>query len=269
MKKSFLMIAFAGMFLASQAQLEKIKEVWYKPVVFENEVAKIYLVDIIATNEFSKFKIKFDNKTADYLIFRPSECVFIFPWGEMKPANKNNVIIRPYGDASRVLEVVGDARAKCEEYQFVTGDLLRVSAEGTPQSAPDFALPPSNYDFKTSDFTCKVQKIKKETDITMVPVSCTYNGGDYGIITPSKAVCKIEAGQEFAVANPGVKGALLERGQDDKFTIDFKIPAKVVDMQFANMTVVWKGTFASSKATKIPMQPFAVKYDAGLTQGKK
>jgi hypothetical protein len=47
------------------------------------------------------------------------------------------------------------------------------------------------------------------------------------------------------------------------------VPAYVVDMQFANMTIVWKNTFSTSKAKKVELKTFELEYDPGLTAGKR
>lgn len=264
----FLLITNLSILKLSAQTNNQYKTIFYREVNFENDIVKVELVDIISSVDFNKFKIRIKNKTSDYMIFKPGESVFKFAHGDMKPADKADLVLKPYDTGSRVLTVTGDSRIKTDKFSFVPGTLLLIPAEGNVEQATDFKLPVAVNEAKTNNFSCTCGRVTKETKITIVPFKCIFNGNDYGILNPASAIIKLENGQEFAISNVGLKGALLQKGQDESFALNYKVPAHVADMQFANMTIVWKNTFATSKAKKVELKIFDLEIDPGLTAGK-
>jgi hypothetical protein len=231
--------------------------------------------NIVSKKDFVKLKIKITNNTSDYIIFKPAECVFVYEAGEFKPVsnslkvwNKDNLIIKPNDNATTVIETKGGTNFHKDAFSMKLNGFYKVPANGEVQTCPNFQLPASTNNFEPGNFKCIMTGISKETQQTQVRFSCTYNGEDIGIIEPSKPVIKIEKGQEFANTYAKAKPAILAKGEDDKFTLYFEVPASVVDMQFATMWIVWKNTFMESipKALTIPNVNFSV--DAGMTDAK-
>jgi hypothetical protein len=115
--------------------------------------------------------------------------------------------------------------------------------------------------------SCKKRKETKQTAIRF-KVTYTNDNKHYGLVSLGKAAMRVESGQEFAMANQKDKQVLLADGKDDKFNYYYEIPASVVDMQFANMWVVWKDTFRESEMVPLAVKPVELTMDAGLTDGK-
>ena len=61
---------------------------------------------------------------------------------------------------------------------------------------------------------------------------------------------------------------MLFKGEEDKFTLYFYVPATVTDMQFANMQVVWKNTFVDCPVSSIDPIKINFAIDRGFTIGK-
>jgi len=61
---------------------------------------------------------------------------------------------------------------------------------------------------------------------------------------------------------------MLADGESDKFNYYYEIPASIVDMQFANMQVVWKDTFRESEIVPMSAQSVEMVIDPGMTDGK-
>ncbi len=228
----------------------------------------ITIDDIVAKMEYVKMKVKIVNNTSDYLIFKPSECSLQYENGEFKPT-KDFIVIKPYDWGSRVIEVKGGNNFHKDSFVFKLNGLYRVSAKGNVQQAPDFKLPVTVNDFDAGTFKCNMLGLKKETQETWVKFNCIYNGSQMGIIEPSKAVIKLEKnGLEFATSDSKLKPVLLFKGESDKFSITFNVQGKIADMQFANMSVVWKNTFIESEPKQITIAPITISVDPGLTAGK-
>ena len=73
---------------------------------------------------------------------------------------------------------------------------------------------------------------------------------------------------EPANASSKSKEVILQKGEDDAFTVWGEIPGKIVDMHFANMKLVWNDAYreVTPKPLTIGTVDFAI--DPGLTEGK-
>lgn len=251
-------------------------EYWYKNQKFDSDELTVEIVDANSKSDVCKLKIKITNKTNDYILYKPEETEFVFDFGTYNPKgglamiNGKNELIDPKDKNSRVLSVTGDPRFHAQSFTINFKGFYRISSKGTVVKAPDFTLPASTNDFETGPFKVLMTAISKETKQTAIRFKVTYANDNkhYGLVSLGKAVMRIESGQEFAMANQKDKQVLLADGEDDKFNYYYEIPASVVDMQFANMWVVWKETFRESEIVAIAPKTVSLTMDPGLTDGK-
>ncbi|MFA5770828.1 MAG: hypothetical protein WC894_05045 [Patescibacteria group bacterium] len=231
--------------------------------------------DAVSKMDYVKLKVKITNNTADYIMFNPSECIFEYKEAIdkepiKKPAkNKEKfILIKPYDKTSKIIETSGDINFHKDSFELKINGLYKVSSKGNAVNAPDYQLPVTTNKFDAGNFSLNMTNLVKETKITEIEFKCIYNGNGVGIIEPSRVVIKLQNGQEFATTNLDAKTILLEKGEDDKFFLTFKIPAKITDMQFATMFLTWKLTFAESTKDAIPISTFKFKIDEELTAVK-
>ncbi|HXA01371.1 MAG TPA: hypothetical protein VNW99_05240 [Cytophagaceae bacterium] len=271
MKKIIIGLSLLSLMTSAFAQRKENDpkhEYHYRSIpTIETEDIKIEIVDAHSQREFTKMKLKITNKTDDYIVFRPSETIMKNEKGEFNLTDKD-IIIGPLESDNKVLTFKGiDMHVK--QMSLLLKGFYKFPSKGEVQKAPDFVLPASSNDFTAGPFSCTLLKSSKETDKTEVQFKCTYNGNDFGILKPSKIVVKTEKGQEYATAKSTQKTTLLTKGKKDNFTATFVIPGKVVDMQFANLAIVWKDTFSESKQSAITVpSSFNFELDPGLTAGK-
>ena len=281
MKKIKLLIMLAALFITSETIAQRKPtdpkhENWYKGTKFETDEIAVEIVDANAQSNVCKLKIKVTNKTNDYILYKPAETEFIYDFGTYNPKgglaliNGKNELIEPKESDSRVLNVTGDTRFHVESFKIIFKGFYRISSKGTVTKAPDFQLPASTNDFEVGPFKVLMTAVSKETQQTAIRFKVTYANDNkhYGLVSLGKAVMKIEDGREFAMANQKDKQVLLADGKDDKFNYYYEIPAKIVDMQFANMWVVWKDTFRESEAVAVTTPPLVLSVDPGMTEGK-
>lgn len=234
---------------------------------FETDEYKLEITNAHSQVEFTNLKLKITNKTADYLIYKPSEVVFKYEQGDFKTTGKD-VIIQPKDVVTRTLRLTGERNFHVEKVSVIADCFYRLPTDKELLSAPDFDLPATKNDFKAGAFDVSLKKLSKETQETQAHFIITYMGNDYGILTAGIAVIKLEDGKEFASVGSKVKSKVLRPGDKRKMTLAYKVPASVTDMQFANMKIVWKNTFVESKAVKIAGQTLNFVIDPGLTEGK-
>jgi hypothetical protein len=281
MKRTVLFLAsFIAFFNVAMAQSPNDNNPahvnYYKtPAMVKTDDVNIEFSDPVAKMEYVKLKVKITNNTADYIIFKPAECSFVYGKDEfMATKNPSNIlkrdliIIKPYKSASRVIDAKGSNNYHKDTFTLKIAGLTKASADKEAQTAPDFKLPPSSNNFDAGKFKCTMKNIKKETQKTEVSFTSTYNGDRLGIIDPSRVVVKLESGQEFANTESDAKPVILEKGETDEFSVTFKIQAKIADMQFANMLIVWKNAFVESVTKNVTVSPVNFEVDPGLTSGK-
>lgn len=240
---------------------------FFKDARIETEDYIVEIVDIIGRMEEAKCKVKITNKTNDYLIWNPSECVFKFEFGEFKPKEKE-VIIKPNDKESKVLNVTGDTRFHVESFSLDIKGMSKVASAGTMVMAPDFQLPASMNDFIAGPYKVSLLAVDKKTDLTSGSFRVTYTGNEIGLVDPNKIAVRTEKEQEFASARTDYKIQLLQKGESDKFNFYFKIPASHVDMQFATLWVIFRNCFQESKKVAIAGTGLSFEFDPGMTDAK-
>jgi hypothetical protein len=158
-----------------------------------------------------------------------------------------------------------------DEFEIILSGLYRIPAGGTVVPAPNFALPAKVNEFRAGNaYSCNLTKLVKETKVTEATFQCKYTGtgNQLGLLQPSKAAVKLENGQEYATSISKSKVYLMTPGEEEKIKVEFNIPGKIADMQFANMEIMWKESFRESMGAPVPEKTAKVLFDPGLTQGK-
>lgn len=229
-----------------------------------------------AQMQFCQAKFKIKNNTADYIVINSEKVEFQFDHGTFYP-KKKQIVIAPKKTVTEMFKVSGGEKFHVEKYAIQWNGFNKVPAKGEVQSPENFALPASKNDVEAGPFMCKVAgEISQKTQETVANFKCSYTGEKIGILDATKASVKLESGQEFANTNTGggkLKGLmggdhnLVFPGDKKKITLIYKVPAKVTDMQFANMEVVWHETFMESTASTIKIPNANFELDPGKTAG--
>jgi hypothetical protein len=159
----------------------------------------------------------------------------------------------------------GDCKCIVDSFILLIKGLFRFSPQDVVLFTPNFQIPTSLNTFTNDSFTGTLLANKKET---WGKFGCMYLGENTGLIDPNKAAIKLENNQEFANSKSNAKPSVLFKGDEDKFTLYFYVPASITDMQFANMQVVWRNTFVDCPVSSI--DPIKVHFviDRSLTIGK-
>ena len=211
----------------------------------ETDEYSINIQDVVSNFKYAKFKIIITNKTADYLLFKGEELTFVSGTIATK-AKEKPVFIDPFSSKSKVIEFKGDENYHVDNFDVTITGIYRIAIAENNFNGPDFQLPPNAKEITAGPYTINLLKTEQQTQLTWARFSCKYNGQKIGFINPAKCVVKIQEGNEFSTTNLKPKYELLLPGEESKFYTEFQIPAKITDMQFATMNIIWKDSFSES-----------------------
>lgn len=256
------------------AQKKKEKKVHPKhmnyfkvPNDIETNEFQIEFKNIVAGQEVAKFAAKVTNNTDGFIIWNRGEGSMMLGEQEYKMSRTKEAVFKPFDSGTKTVEAKGTGMHQ-EAFSAELGKFEHVPAKGTTHKAEDFDLPASKNSFVTGPFSVNLVNLSKKTDLTAAKFEVTYKGGKYAILDPSKVAVRMSNGQEFANDSRKEKMFLLTRGESKKFTLYFKVPAKVEDMQFANMQIVWNDAFVESAPKEIKVSTVEFEFDPGMTDGK-
>ncbi|MCP4806744.1 MAG: hypothetical protein GY913_03025 [Proteobacteria bacterium] len=209
------------------------------------------------------------NKTDDYVVYRLGESTLHIDAGDYQAQTgllKGDLVLEPKKSGSRTVEFKDGTEFHVEAFTLDITGIYKTTAMNDVE-APNFKLPAAVNDFEAGAFECNLAGLKQETKETKADFKCTYTGEGLGFVTPSKASVEVE-GQKFANNNKRAKTKVLQPGDDTKFTLVYNVPAKVADMQFANMEIVWDGVLEEATLEQAPMDTITFELDPGKTAGK-
>jgi len=226
----------------------------------------IELSDAIGELALFKFKMKVTNKTGDYLFVDPSR--FKLRMGDALASFKEKpFVVRPFDDASRVLDATGAASYQHDAPILDFADGIETApGKGRAAAMDEFKLPAAQNSVSGGPFTVNLKQLDKETDKTTARFNVQYTGSAVGVVDPSRIGVRIPAGQVFANEKSKSKPVLLNPGEGDAFNVVAEIPAKVVDMQFAELTVVWNDAFTETAKGPFSVAPITFPVDQERTK---
>jgi len=246
---------------------EKTKN-YFKDVQFENDNYKITLYNIVGRFEYIKFAVKIENKTSDIIIWNTKDSKVSYAGGEKSPVKSKIIKISPFKSKMTTFMVKGGTDLLVDDFKFIQKGLSKVSVDGKVRKIEDFKLPESKNNITTDDFKITLKKSKKKTDETYAKFELLYTGEDVAVISLNNINVRVNENDEFANNVKKDNIFILTKGQKMSFLVKFHIPARVVDMQFADMFIQWNNTFTVSKAIKINGIQTTVILDKELTKEK-
>lgn len=248
---------------------ETYRKIFYKDTKTEHNDLTITVENAVATEGESKFKLKIVNNTADYILYKIAESKFVINGKEIEVSEKP-LLISPNESGHRVVNAKGTGYNSVKNYEYIVDGLYKVPADTKGLPTADFMLPASRNDFKTGPFTCKLDKVKKESAVTNARFTCTYNGNKAGFIFPSKVAVKMPDGREYANEKTKASEIMLSRGEDDYFTLTWSRMegGSAMDMQKVDMLIKWNDAFAEITPEKLPSTKLAISWDEALTNEK-
>lgn len=222
---------------------EKIKFL-YKEVFVETDDYKIYIIDAVSTEGLCKFKMKVFNKSNDYLIVKPREFALVAD-GKTIVSTDKNLIVPPNEETFKVIDfkAVG---LRVPNFTVEIKGIYKASAGGKALVAPDFVFPAITNQFVAGGFTCTLKNSKLETSKSSAKFDCVYIGDGIAILDSYKCSAIMPNG----TANANKKkynGSILEKGENEDFTVVVEEIPGAGDMQKKGFTIKWNDTFKETK----------------------
>lgn len=266
--RTILLPVALGLSVFTSAQTTDPKHTnYYKiPAPIETPEMLVEFKDPVAQMAMCKVRVQFTNKTPDYLLIKASEIKFVLGGTNYSPKDRD-FLIKPNDNITRTLEVTG-ADMHADAFTLEFGGTSRVPRAGKTAVVDDFDLPASKNSVESGPFQLNLLDLEKTTAKTAAKFKVKYTGEKIALIDPSQIAVKIESGQVFANAASKSKELMLSRGEEDNFTFIAEIPGKIVDMQFANMKLVWNKAFVETQGVPFQVGSTAFTVDPGLTAGK-
>jgi hypothetical protein len=271
MKRNILLIAtilIATTILNAQKVDPKHENHFKVPDPIITKEYTINFFDVQAQTEFCKLAIKVTNNTNDFILFEKGASTFNFDFGKFSDPKKE-LVIGPNGSKKKVLTAKGNQEFHVEKFNMTIDGLSIVPVKGEVNKMEDFQVPASKNSIETAVFKVSLKKSSLRTQEASLVFECIYQGNKIAMIDPSKLVIKVDgADKEYANDNKKSESKLLRKGDKFKVKAVFHISGRVADMQFANMTILWKDTFVETEARKLDKHEVNFELDRGLTIGK-
>lgn len=272
MKTKNLLLLFIAMFQTILLLSQDPKHtIYYKNIEPVNNDKYILTFDnVIARVAYTKLGVKIKNPTNDYLLIKKEKTTFKIGDKDCSPET-DWFFIKPNDEEGKTFKVEGETNYHVEKFTLKVDGIYSVPINGKVHKAPNFKLPVETDQVSFGDFVIRVKKISKKTKETQVVFEVEYKGDDVGIVDPSKicAVVPDKGTGEFKNNDRDiVKIKLFNKGDKKSITTTFNIPSSYSDMQYANMEIVWKDAFQSSKETLLKGVTIHFEIDPGMTDAK-
>ena len=234
----------------------------------ETKEVTLQFTNGVSRLDFLKFKTKFINNTNDFLLVDASEFTIETDGIEHHPKEKA-FILDPNDSKSKTIDVKEGEGFIAKAFEVSPDGFARISTDGVPAQMEPFQLPASTNNLESGSFEVNLKRLKQETKETWAVFSIKYTGDDYAILDPSRISVKTEDGDQYANEFRKTKTILLEKGDSKTVDAVFHIPAKVVDMQFAKLFVLWGECMVETKAEPFEIgESVTFQLDETLTEEK-
>lgn len=267
-----------GLFLYSTSlfaqEVAGFERVYYaNPEPVELEDVTFIFKNPVAQFDHCKVGLTIENNSSDFFLYDSEKSTFTYDFGVKSPSVKA-FYIDPTKSKTKTLLVKGTEQYLQRGFDVTIDGLVRIPSEGKTQTAPNFQLPAAVNTFTEGNFKVNLLKYGASTKEAKAIFEVTYTGDDVAVINEANLSVTAErkkSNETVIYANDNKKSSptLLHKGESAKITAVFHIPGKIVDMQFAQMNVIWNNTFVESK--EIPITPIVVKFemDEALSNEKK
>lgn len=226
----------------------------YADKVFKGYGYSIGFNNTVAKSDYCKAAFKVINTSSDYLLLKNKGNTYTSSGGSSQAKKDKTHIILPGKAKSYTILFEGNYFMN-DNFGVTVKELYRVLEKGNVVTAPNFVLPASIQKFTAGNFEVRLKGLVKETKETVATFEVTYLGEAIGLVKAKELGALYTKNRDNVYANDArnVKDQVLEKGKKCTIKAIFHISAKVGDMQFENMEIIWRNTFQESSMQHIPV----------------
>lgn len=240
------------------AQKEKNfkSKIIFNEIVDDNQDYKLYIVNAVSTPDYTKFKLRIQNLTNDFLVYDPSKSYFIINGEKVATSEKRLVDVQPYNFGTMVLDVKNLAGIAKSLAIHIEG-ISKVSNQGYVLEAPAFEIPASINEIKVGGFDVLYvpSASKVENEFTELRFKFTYNGNYVGVLQGNKVALNVN-GRDYAILNSGIKTQILFPGESKTIPFKWSFGKGSLDVVNAKLAVVWNKAFMEDKPKAFAAKTF-------------
>ena len=239
---------------------------FYAAPAVSQDGAIVSFADPIARMEFAKMSVRLRAPSNRFLVFHGAHSRADFGDGARAPSGRDRVkTVEPGGKGKQTLSFDGGAGFHVDRWTLdLDAAVMLVETSGATLAPGTFTLPASSNTLNVGGVVCTLGKVKKETKETKAAFSCGNGGDGYVLVDPGRVGVRVEGSQTYASSGKH-SAELLVPGGETKFTLVFKVPAKVTDMQFATLEFDWRDAFQSVDAAPLAPGELVFELDAART----
>lgn len=265
--KKIILLSAAAFSLVCNDSFAQDRHFFENPEKIERENFNLEFSKVVSKEEYIKFAMELENSTNDYILFNNAEGTIVANDESLKSDNEKTIVYEPNESEKKTFDVKG-SNLLVEDFKFTIDNFYLIPANGNVIEMPEFKLPAEKNSFTVGNFKVELIRLRKKTDLTTAKFKCTYLGDDYAIVRPNNASVRVKEDKIFANETRTKGSYLLKKGDEIAFTLSFKIEARVVDMQFADMFILWNDMFQESKKKPLKGETVEFKLDKALTEEK-
>ena len=234
----------------------------------ETDEYRIAFSDMHSQATFALVRAEFTNKTDDFLFIELSKVSYTLPDGSKIQPVAKKVKINPNATKKISIKAPGSAGLPAENLEVEIGGITQLPVNGEVENLEDYPLPDTKKKITSNNVSIALNTLKKETKVTEAKFK-VQNTGDTPILVNNSLITVTCEGNDKVWPCEAKSSAykILWPGKSMNLKATFKIPGKIVDMQFANMSIHWNKALVSSSEKDLKGGAISLKMDLGKTEG--
>lgn len=215
---------------------------------------------------FCLIRAEIINKTSDFLILDRSKVVYTVE-GKSQKLKAKYIVIKPHGKKKAALKSTEMAGLPARVVDVEFGGMNRLPVEGKIVEMEDYPLPDTKKEIIQDKIHVQLVSLVKKTQYTQCKFQIENKGDHPLLFNRSKINCTAEGNEDtWPIEGKAADYKILWPGKKTKIGAEFRIPGKIVDMQFANMLVHWNETFLISELVEFESSSFNLQIDEAKTE---
>ncbi len=268
--KIFILSVFATVLLMSYTNLQNggsYLEIHYAEVApIETDDYRISFHDMHSQSTFCLVRMEVTNKTSDWLFMDLSKISFDIG-GKVVNLENKKVMIKPLDTKNITVKSPAVEGLPAEKVDITIDGITRMPADGKISLLEEYPIPDTKKEISNADLKIALNSLKKETKLTDVKWDVENTGKLPVLINESKISVTCKGNDQVWPCDAGAADyAILWPGETTTVKAGFSIPGKIVDMQFATMSVKWGETFLTSTENPLKGGSIHLEMDLGKTE---